>query len=200
MPNKIGKSSKPGYIKLNPDSRVMISVVLIICGILSRTVFHLGNNIELVTSIALLAASFLGLTWAFIVPLVIMAVTDLIIGNTLIFLFTWSAYLIIGLLGFILLKRKKETLSFIVKSALTGILSSVIFYLWTNFGVWALDSYGMYPDNFSGLMQSYIMGIPFFKANLLGNLFFVPLTFFIFIKIVALVNNYSKSGKISIAK
>ena len=180
MSNKFGKISKLDRLNFSPARRVLLAFVLIVLGILGRTVFQIGENIEFVTSASLLAASFLGLRWAVIVPLVIMAVSDFIIGNTLIFLFTWSAYLLTGLLGFFFLTKKSGIINHVLKATGTGVISSIIFYLWTNFGVWALDSFGMYPDDLSGLIQSYIMGIPFFKANLYGNLIFVPLSFFIF--------------------
>jgi hypothetical protein len=52
--------------------------------------------------------------------------------------------------------------------------SSVLFFLITNFGVWAQ---GMYARDISGLFQSYVMAIPFFKNTLLGNFFYVSLFF-----------------------
>ena len=180
MSNKFGKISKLDRLNFSPARRVLLSFVLIVLGILGRTVFQIGENIEFVTSASLLAASFLGLRWAVIVPLVIMAVSDFIIGNTLIFLFTWSAYLLTGLLGFFFLTKKSGIINHVLKATGTGVISSIIFYLWTNFGVWALDSFAMYSDDLSGLIDSYIMGIPFFKANLYGNLVFVPLSFFLF--------------------
>ena len=163
-----------------PSFRVFFAVLLIILAVLGRTIFHLGENIEFVTAASLLAGSFLGLFWSITVPLVSMAISDLIIGNTLIFLFTWSAYLIIGILGFIFLRSSKGIVSQTIKATFTGVLASFVFFLWTNFGVWLLDSFGMYSDGLSGLIESYIFGLPFLKMNLLGNLFLVPLSFILF--------------------
>ena len=177
-----------------------MAFLLIFIGILGRTVFHFGDNIEFVTSSTLLAGSFLGVFWALFVPLIIMAISDLIIGNTNIFIFTWSAYFIIGLLALILLRKKKSFLGRIIKAEAVGILSSIVFFLWTNFGVWALDGFNMYSDNLSGLLDSYVMGIPFFKANLLSNLLFVPIFFFLFQLLIDWRLTPSKSPKISAAK
>src|SRR3989338_2070565 len=165
---------------MSSKNQFLLAFILIALGVLFRTVFHLGDNIEFVTTSALLSGSFLSFYWALMVPLLIMAVSDLIIGNTLIFLFTWSAYLFIGVIGFIFLRSRKSRIKHIAKATFSGVVSSLIFYLWTNFGVWFLDSFGMYPDNLSGLFQSYIFGLPFLKMNLLGNLFFVPLSFSLF--------------------
>ncbi len=53
------------------------------------------------------------------------------------------------------------------------IISSVFFFLYTNFGWWLMTN--MYPHTWDGLIQCYIMGLPFFKNNLIGNLIFVPM-------------------------
>lgn len=164
----------------NHKNRFLLAFLLILIGVLGRTVFHFGENIEFVTAVTLLAGSFLGFFWTFFVPLTIMAISDIIIGNTNIFIFTWSAYLLIGLLALIFLRQNKGFVNNILKAEFTGILASLVFYLWTNFGVWALDGFSMYSDNLSGLVDSYIMGIPFFKANLFSNLIIVPLSFYLF--------------------
>ncbi|MBI4990942.1 hypothetical protein HZB96_02495, partial [Candidatus Gottesmanbacteria bacterium] len=150
---------------------------LIILGILFRTIWHLGPNVEFVTTSALLAGSYLGLGYALGIPLTIMLVTDLIIGNTNIFLFTWSGYLVIGYLSHLSnlshLKRGEKILG----ATGLGVVASIWFYIWTNFGVWLLDSWGMYPKTPPGLIDAYIMGLPFLKYNLMGNLVLVPLSF-----------------------
>lgn len=50
-----------------------------------------------------------------------------------------------------------------------SLFASIQFFLITNFGVWAT---GMYARGLSGLLESYIMGLPFFKWTLLGDLFY----------------------------
>src|SRR3989338_30304 len=169
-----------GNIPVPNKNQFFPAILLIVLGVLFRTVLLLGDNIEFVTCAALLSGSFLSLYWALIVPLLIMVISDFFIGNTLIFLFTWSAYLIIGILGFIFLRSQKSNFVATLQASFTGIIASLIFFLWTNFGVWLLDSYGMYSRDLSGLLESYIFGLPFLKMNLLGNLFFVPLSFFLF--------------------
>lgn len=162
------------------NHKLVKACLLIVIAVLSRTVFHIGDNIELVTASTILSGSFLGLSFALLIPLTIMAVSDFFLGNSLIFTFTWSAYSIIGVTSYYFLKtskRRKE--SKIVRAAVFAVFSSVFFYLWTNFGVWLLDVYGMYPKTLTGLIDAYIMGIPFLRNNLLGNLVFVPSAFII---------------------
>lgn len=178
MQTNFNKSNK--IFTFSPQQRFFIAFLLVLIAVLGRTVFHLGDNIELVTSVSLLSAAYLGFIYALAVPFFTMLISDLIIKNTNIFLFTWSSYLISGILGYILLSGRENSGVFYLRSTIVGILSSIFFYLWTNFGVWALDSFGMYRNNLNGLIDSYIMGIPFFKSNLLGNLFIVPIVFIIF--------------------
>ena len=56
-----------------------------------------------------------------------------------------------------------------------SILSSVCFFLITNFGVWAGSA--LYPKTMTGLLGCLGAGIPFFWNTLLGDLFYVALLF-----------------------
>ena len=47
--------------------------------------------------------------------------------------------------------------------------ASVMFFVVTNFCVWALGS--LYPKTWEGLLACYVAAIPFFQNDLLGNLF-----------------------------
>lgn len=165
------------------NKKFILAGILIILGIASRTIWHLGENVEFVTASALLAASYLGIRWAMGVPLVIMMITDLLIGNTNIFLFTWSGYLFIGCLGYLSHLSDLKSGKKILKATGVGIIAGLWFFLWTNFGVWLLDSWGMYPKTINGLIQAYWYGLPFLKLNLLGNLLFVPLSFLVVEKV-----------------
>ena len=54
---------------------------------------------------------------------------------------------------------------------ISGLLSSVFFFIITNFGAWlTLD---MYEKNLSGLMSSYILAIPFFHNTLISTLLYL---------------------------
>lgn len=164
--------------------KAFLATLLITLGILFRTLWHLGPNIEFVTASAILSAMYLGGGYAVIVPLTIMVATDKIIGNTNIYWFTWSAYILIGLLAHLIKNLKsqmsnrktKPQISNLLWGTGTGVVSAVFFYLYTNLGVWVLDSWGMYSRDLNGLIKCYIMGLPFLKLNLIGNLLFIPIS------------------------
>src|ERR1700691_3367458 len=53
--------------------------------------------------------------------------------------------------------------------------SSVIFFIVTNFAVWAYS--GMYANNITGLIKCYIAALPFFQNTLMGDTFWTTALF-----------------------
>ncbi len=156
----------------------LLFLVLIFLGIAFRTIWHLAPNVEFVTTAGLLAARYLGVLGAVSVPLLIMFISDMVIGNAKIYLFTWSAYIFIGLSGLVL-KRWQTPSKLILAAGFQSIAASFFFFFYTNLGVWLLDEWGMYPKTLSGLIRCYYLGLPFLKLNLLGNLIFTPISFMV---------------------
>ena len=54
---------------------------------------------------------------------------------------------------------------------ISGLLSSVFFFIITNFGAWL--TLEMYEKNLSGLMSSYILAIPFFHNTLISTFLYL---------------------------
>jgi len=133
--------------------------------------YNIAPNLELITTASVLAALIIGLRAALIVPIVTMVISDIIIGNTSIFMFTWGAFAIIGLSATLLRKLSQKPKAQILYSIGFAAASSFMFFLITNFGVWAQ---GWYPATLAGLADSYIMAIPFYRTMLIGNLILVP--------------------------
>jgi hypothetical protein len=53
--------------------------------------------------------------------------------------------------------------------------SSVLFFVITNFGVWAFDAF--YPKTWEGLIACYVAAIPFFQNTLIGDLLYTAVLF-----------------------
>lgn len=171
-------------------SDLLLVISLIALVVLTRTILHLGENIEFVTASAITAGYFLQqkkyAIWATLFGLIL---SDTLIGNTMIFLFTWSGFLAAPVLGIILSKinfGKRKMSSIIVSAEAMGIVSTMFFFLWTNLGV--VLTTNMYAKTAEGLVQSYINALPFLRNQLLGNMFFVPL---IFITVITIQNVYA---------
>ena len=88
--------------------------------------------------------------------------TDLIIGFHSTVFFTWGSIIIIGFLS----KYLNNNIFIRLGGALFG---AVIFFLFTNFGVWLIGSHDLTSNN---LIYTYTLGIPFFGYSLVSTLLF----------------------------
>lgn len=105
----------------------------------------------------------------FIIPLAALFITDLIIGLHNTIPFVYAGFIMVGLIGLLIRGRIKAG-----SLALAGLASSIIFFLVSNFGVWALSAM---PKNIGTLMFTYQMGLPFFHFTLIGDFVFISLLF-----------------------
>ena len=146
-----------------------IVLVIIIFGILARLIPH-PPNFSPVTAIALFSGlNFKNKKFAFLIPILILFISDLLIGISMINIFVYSGFLLVVQLG-----SKISSIRF-----LNIILASLIFFIISNFGVWIIG----YPKTIDGLILCYTMAIPFFGYSLAGDLFFGYLFKFSFTKI-----------------
>ena len=156
--------------------RKALPFVLFFLAFIERVLIDLGPNTELVTIAMLLSAAYLGRKQSFWLTFLILAATDLIIGNTNIFIFTWSGFLIPALVSAGVFKNfKARGLKKAGLGTLAGVGANLFFYFWTNFGVWLMGT--MYPNTLGGLVTSYVNALPFLKMQLVSTLTFVPLGF-----------------------
>jgi len=158
---------------MTQQRKIIFAILLIAFAVISRLLLKNLPNVETITVTVLLAGSMLGGVYAVVIALVAMAISDMIIGNDAILIFTWGAFAIIGLLGLVLHKKKKTGFKYVLQMTGLGMIASLLFYFLTNFGVWLMWP-SMYSPTWQGLMQSYIMGLPFLRYNFLGNLVIVP--------------------------
>ncbi|MDB5179134.1 MAG: hypothetical protein JWN01_1077 [Patescibacteria group bacterium] len=157
-----------------------IAATLVATAVLWRVVnwhYSWAPNLEIVTASTLVAGALLSRRMVLVVPLGIMAASDLIISNSSILLFTWSAFGLIGLGSLALRRLKSSPGKLMLASVGAALAGSVFFFIYTNFGVWLLDDGAMYDKTWQGLVQCYAMGLPFYRTMLLGNMVLVPAYF-----------------------
>jgi hypothetical protein len=100
-------------------------------------------------------------------------------------IFVYGSFLLTSLVGIWLRSHKSA------KNILSACLfSSILFFLITNFGVWAT---GMYARNLGGLWESYVMGIPFFKNTVFGDLSYTGVFFGVYELAQLLIARYNLS-------
>jgi len=145
---------------------------LIAIDVIARLLPH-AWNVSPVAASALFAGMVLrSRMLALAVPLSAMLGSDLVLGRS-----DWAmtavvyiALLVPALLGICARGHKKAVV--IVPLV---IASSTIFFLATNFAVWALS--GMYEHTSSGLLQCYLAALPFFHQTLAGDAFWTVVLF-----------------------
>ncbi len=147
------------------NNRFLFITGMIVLGALSRFIPHLPNFTPLASMALFGGALYSNKTKAFLLPLFILFLSDLFIGFHATMLFVYAGFLAIAGIG-LWLKKRLSVANVIV----AALLSSVLFFVLTNFGVWVM--YDFYPKNFAGLTEAYVAALPFFRNDLLGNLFY----------------------------
>lgn len=158
----------------NPNRQFYIALSLIIAATLSRFIPH-PFNFTAVGAIALFAgANFRDKRLAYLVPITVMFLSDIFIGFHVSVIPVYACFAFTVWIGSIISRRQN------IVSVISGSLfSSIIFFLVTNLPFWYSDL-KLYPISFEGTMQSYTMGLPFFKNQVLGDLFYTGLLFGVF--------------------
>lgn len=146
--------------------------------ILNAYVPFLGNFAP-VTAIALFGAVTFEKRWmSLLLPISLMFVSDFIIAqiNGLSVIHHYSAYVyggfvLVNILG-VISKKNFGT----AKMLGLSLTSSFIFFLVSNFGVW-MDIQSGYARSIQGLLDCYVMGLPFLQWTILGDLIFTTILF-----------------------
>ncbi len=159
----------------------MLAICLLAIGILSRLIIHV-DNFTPVIALALFGGVYLKRKQAFLLPILLFAATDIILGFHRTMFFTWGTILLIVIMGFAVQKNKNWA------TVLGGgIFSAILFFVITNFGVWIMT--GMYPLTLTGLAECYVVAIPYFRSSLLSTLIYGFIFFGAYEVIAAQVRN-----------
>ncbi len=128
-------------------------------------------NFVPVTAAAIFAGLYLDRRVAVLMPLASLFVADLFQGVSWIDVpFVYGSVAIAAVWAGQLKGRQSNLKTFVPKVAGVTLGSSVIFFVVTNFGVWIMQD--MYSKDWTGLVQCYVMALPFFKNALAGDLLF----------------------------
>ena len=126
----------------------------------SRFIPHPPNFTSLI-ALSFYIPALLGLRY---LPILVLSfiITDLFIGFHGVTLFTWGSVVLIGLFSKYFIKN-------ILSRVLGALIGACLFFLITNFGIWALGSYGY---TIEGFVLCYTLAIPFFAYNLISTFIF----------------------------
>ena len=169
---------------------LILVVTMIIVGFVLRLFPHPANFAPIM-ALALFSGLYLPKRLNVIIPVVAMLISDIFLGfySLPIMFSVYASFILATVLGTWLKKHKN-----IGNVILTTFAGSSLFFLVTNFSVWAFGT--MYTHNLPGLMQSYYMALPFFRNSLMGDIFYVG----IFIGVAEMAIKYLKVEKMSKAE
>ena len=151
-------------------ARLMALLSAILVAAVLRLVPH-PPNFTPIGAMALFSGAYLRRrAVAFVAPLAAILLSDALIGFYSGMWITYLGVALVVVVGWLGLSRVS-----VLRAAGAAFTSSVVFFLVSNFGTWALS--GMYAHTASGLAACYVAAIPFYQNTLAGDLFYAGLLF-----------------------
>tara|TARA_B100000475_G_scaffold197913_1_gene177665 strand:- start:110 stop:832 length:723 start_codon:yes stop_codon:yes gene_type:complete len=155
----------------NAAKKQIFPIGLILILTLSRIIPHPWNFTPVIAVAIMSGYFFKNIYFSFSILLISMFVADLFLGFYENMIFVYISLLLISFIFYKISKRINFKNLFIY-----GFAGSVIFFVISNFGVWALGSPGVsnlpYDKTLSGLIECYVFAIPFFPNTFLSTLIF----------------------------
>ena len=168
---------------LNNFKKEFFPIGLILILVFARLIPHPPNFTPIIAVAIVSGYFFKNINLSLLILLVAMLVSDLFIGfyENVIFV-----YLSLLLITFVFHKISNK-INF-KNLFIYGFAGSLIFFIISNFGVWALGSPGVqdiaYDKSLNGLIECYILAIPFFGNTFLSTVIFAYPAIFIYKSLV----------------
>ena len=154
-----------------------ISLILILA--LARLIPHPPNFTPIIAVAIMSSYFFKNINLSLLILLIAMLISDLFIGFYENVIFVYVSLLLITFVFHKISNKINFKNLFIC-----GFAGSLIFFVVSNFGVWALGSPGVYDiayeKSLSGLIECYILAIPFFGNTFLSTIIFAYPAIFIY--------------------
>ena len=154
-----------------------ISLILIL--VFARLIPHPPNFTPIIAAAIVSGYFFKNINLSLLTLLIAMLISDLFIGFYENVIFVYASLLLITFVFHKISNKINFKNLFIY-----GFAGSLIFFAVSNFGVWVLGSPGVYDiayeKSLSGLIECYILAIPFFGNTFLSTLIFAYPAIFIY--------------------
>ena len=156
-----------------------LPIVLILILSFSRLIPH-PSNFTPIIAVAIMSSYFFKNIYLSCATLLIsMLLADVFIGFYSNMFFVYFSLLLI----LFIFHRISEKMNF-KNLFICGFIASLIFFIISNFGVWVLGGSGVfdipYEKNLNGLVECYVLAIPFFGNTFLSTLIFSYPAIFIY--------------------
>ena len=166
-------------------NNLILSISLILIAVVSRLIPH-AWNFTAMGAVAVTAGFLISnRTVATATVLISLLISDALIGlqngvgfhNTM--LTVYLGYVAMLFIGYVM-AAKSESISkkSIFNVASSSLIGSLLFFIISNLGVWFEGQ--LYPVTQAGLINCFVMAVPFFKNELLSNLILAPILFLSF--------------------
>lgn len=147
---------------------LFVTITILLASI-SRVLPHPPNFTPIGAMALFGGACFANKKFTFIIPLLAMFISDCVlqlisgIGFHDTMIYVYASFVLITLIGIYIRKNTKAS-NIIVAS----LISSILFFVITNFGVWAATGFAF---GIKGLLNTYLIAIPFFGNTAFGSFF-----------------------------
>jgi hypothetical protein len=162
----------------------MLAFIILIAGALTRLTDHAPNFTPTI-ALALFGGVYLPRKYAVVVPVIFMFVSDIFLGFHDTMLYTWGSVFLISLLGW-WVRERKSLMVFLG----TGVVSSVLFFIVTNFGAWPT----LYPLTWQGFVDCYVAAVPFFRNTFVSTILYCAVFYGVYELIAARVRHTRWAG------
>lgn len=150
---------------MRSESTSPTAIVLTCIAALGRLIPHPANMTPIGAS-SLFGGAMVARPWNYLLPLLTMFVTDIFLGFHATMPYVYASIAIGVFLAESFLK-KSANLKLV---AIISVVNAVLFFIVTNFGVWASST--LYPKTTAGLYHCYVMGLPFLRNMVIGDVLF----------------------------
>jgi hypothetical protein len=154
------------------NNRFLLLTLIIIGAALTRFLPHPPNFSPIAAMALFGGVYFTNKKWSFIVPMGAMLMSDLFLGLHGTLFFVYASFALVAMLGI-----WQQNNIRLLTLPLLSVASSILFFIITNFGVWATGSYGLYPMTIEGLQAAFVAGLPFLRNTMAGDLVYVTILF-----------------------
>ena len=163
---------------LNNNKRLIYIIFVIFLGIFYRLIPHVPNfsplySISVFSSILPIELdnkfNKLLKYISFLIPIVILFITDLILGFYKGMIFNYLVFLSYSIFSYFIFYRYSK-LSKTILGLVLSVGSSIYFFIISNFGVWLLTN--MYSKDLAGFILCYINALPFLKNSIISSIIF----------------------------
>ena len=169
---------------LNLLKKEIFPISLIVILAFARLIPHPPNFTPIIGVAIISGYFFKNINLSLLILLAAMLISDLFIGFYENVIFVYASLLLITFVFHKISNKINFKNLFIY-----GFFGSLIFFIVSNFGVWALGSPGVsdiaYEKSLNGLIQCYVLAIPFFGNTFLSTIIFAYPAIFIYRSLTA---------------